>query len=291
MANKYLKLSEALKFVLSLSLLVALWVSNISENGVFSKFNKEQEIEFISHITPPPADAEVFFIPFEYCEAFAPYFSAKFYYQTFLHHLDAFVIASHFHIKTINGYSGIFPDGDSMLYSPYYFQFLKKYIEDNNLKNVYAYDKIHNKWITYEAYLTDLRQYKLGDPIIFSFEENARYYINGPFSLHQLSETNQTRLQLLLTELPETDLLLQVNAEPFLTPKILTEVFVNDTLVDTWTIDKDGTYTAVIPQNLVSSNEVNLLFDTSLTETISDPSQNIKLFLLTFKSLSLSEIK
>ena len=293
MANKYLKLPQTLKLTLSLSLLAALWVSNISENGIFSKFNKEQEIEFISRIAPPPADAEVFVFPFEFDENFlTPPITLtfeRFHSQTFLHHIDAFVIASHFRIKTINGHSGVFPNGWDMSFPAYYFQFLKKYIEDNNLKNVYVYDKIHNKWMTYKAYLTDLRQYKLGDTVTFGFNQNARYYLNGPFSFNQLSETNQTRLQLLLTELPETDLLLQVNAEPFLNQKILTEVFVNNTLVDTWIIDKYGTYTAVIPKYLLQSKDVRLLFDTSKTIDINNSTTHDNLFILKFHNLSLSE--
>ena len=77
-----------------------LWVSNISTGDMYA-WNYETDMELLNRVPAPPEQAEVIAI----CDSGADYQDA------YLNQLDAWMIADHYHIKTVNGYSGMFPPG------------------------------------------------------------------------------------------------------------------------------------------------------------------------------------
>ena len=66
--------------------------------------------------------------------------------------LDAVEIANRYGIKTINGYSGQFPpgwgqwDGIYDIYSDSYEEYVRQWILEYDLENVYVYDRGTNAW-------------------------------------------------------------------------------------------------------------------------------------------------
>ncbi len=75
-----------------------LWISNISLGGMYA-WNYETDLELLNSICAPPEHAEVMAI----CDSGAEY------QEPYLNQLDAWMIADYYHIKTVNGYSGMFP--------------------------------------------------------------------------------------------------------------------------------------------------------------------------------------
>lgn len=79
---------------------LVLWVSNIS-TGTMGDWDYTVDQEMLSRIPAPPEQAEVMAI----CDSGAEY------QEPYLNQLDAWMIADYYHIKTVNGYSGMFPPG------------------------------------------------------------------------------------------------------------------------------------------------------------------------------------
>ncbi len=120
---------------------VLLFASNIYGSGVSAHWNAKDESNFIENVRKPPKDCEVFYITDSSDGAEAPY----------LYQLDAFEIAAKFNLKTINGYSGIFPENWQGIWevgSADYEENIFSWIKDHHLTNVYAYDKSMNTWET-----------------------------------------------------------------------------------------------------------------------------------------------
>lgn len=144
MANRYIKFGEQVKtaVVSGISVLI-IFVSNINTIGVPSAWNYQEEYSFISKLAEPPMDAEVFYI-IDTDDTKDP---------EYIYQLDAFEIATWYSIKTINGYSGQFPQnwwGIWDIGSRGYENSVFEWIENYSLKNVYAYDRATNKWIPSE---------------------------------------------------------------------------------------------------------------------------------------------
>lgn len=77
-----------------------LWVSNISTGGMYA-WNYETDLELLNSVSAPPEQVEVMAV----CDSGADYQDA------YLNQLDAWMIADYYHIKTVNGYSGMYPPG------------------------------------------------------------------------------------------------------------------------------------------------------------------------------------
>lgn len=141
-ANKYIK-TRAGTVIFSTIAIIMLFVSNINTIGVSSYWNQPDESLFISSVSKPPEDAEIFYI----------IDSADTKDSACIYQLDAFEIATWYSLKTINGYSGQIPSDWKGIWdvsSEYYEKSIAGWIEKYNLTNVYAYDRALNVWIPSE---------------------------------------------------------------------------------------------------------------------------------------------
>ena len=109
-------------------LVLMAFIANIHIGGVSASWSMNKSSAFINSISAPPDNCKVFYIinPAEPSRG-EPWIQ-----------LDAWQIADRFNIKTINGYSGVFPKGWGNV---------SDWIVSNGLKNIYAYDETNNIWI------------------------------------------------------------------------------------------------------------------------------------------------
>ncbi|MBR6089663.1 MAG: hypothetical protein IKP86_07005, partial [Anaerolineaceae bacterium] len=149
-ADRYLKSQKSGNLLLSVFALLMIFVSNIDRQGVFSKWDCFQESRFMYNVPVPPDDAEILYI----IDTLGTEYSCTDY------QVDAFEIADRLGLKTINGYSGQFPEGwlrlwdiQTDFYEPEVFDWIEKY----HLEHVYAYDRGTNTWISvkdrYKVYM------------------------------------------------------------------------------------------------------------------------------------------
>lgn len=123
--------------------ILLVFVSNINKAGVSTSWNDYSELAFIENIAKKPEDAKSFYI----------IDSAKTGDPGYIYQLDAFEIANHLNLKTINGYSGQSPedwDGIWDVCSSEYESAVFDWVDKNQLENVYAYDRAENVWIPIE---------------------------------------------------------------------------------------------------------------------------------------------
>lgn len=142
-ANKYISIKGKGTFACAVCAVALIFISNINTTGVSQSWNFTDEWNFITSVSEPPEDAESFYIIDTANTGDAPY----------IYQLDAYEIANYYSIKTINGYSGHSPrewDGIWEVCSRGYESAVFAWIEKYNLKNVYAYDRAINTWISYE---------------------------------------------------------------------------------------------------------------------------------------------
>ena len=133
----------------ALILLALAFVANIHIGGVSSSWGRSEALKFISQVTPPPDDCSVFYIvnPTRNTTPWAI-------------QLDAYQIADHFGINTINGYSGNTPTGWGNIWEvcgdrTEYEKAVLEWIVSNNLENVYAYDEGNNSWMKFDPPVRD----------------------------------------------------------------------------------------------------------------------------------------
>lgn len=140
-ANKYLETKGHTKgIIISFIVIVFLFVSNINNVGVDQRWNYQDEYSFITSVSAPPEDAEIFYIIDTAATGDAAY----------IYQLDAYEIATWYSLKTINGYSGQLPPdwgGIWDICSENYENNIFAWIEKYSLTNVYAYDRATNTWI------------------------------------------------------------------------------------------------------------------------------------------------
>lgn len=120
-------------------LIVILFVSNIQKSGVSSSWNRHESIDYIKSVPEPPSDCEVFYLSNSSQNKGIP-----------LIQLDAYQISDYYGIPTINGYSGLDPvgwDGIWDINGDRYYAEVSKWINSNNLKNVYCFDDTAKVWI------------------------------------------------------------------------------------------------------------------------------------------------
>lgn len=145
LANKYLLFDRKhLQGFVCVSAIVLVFLSNINRTGVSQSWNYPDELKFVSSVSAPPEEVECFYIidSIDSEQKNGLFSNVK-------RQVDAFEIATVHSLKTINGYSGQFPDGwDGInnIYSKRYENNVFWWIDDNNIKNVYAYDIATDKW-------------------------------------------------------------------------------------------------------------------------------------------------
>lgn len=132
-----------------LIILFMLFVSNVDINGVGQGWDEKEELKFITSVTPPPQDADTFYI-IDTAQTQDP---------EYIYQLDAFEIATWYHLKTLNGYSGQFPPGWWGLWNPCtdaYENNVLKWIDNCDTQSVYAYDRASNTWIPFQQRLENI---------------------------------------------------------------------------------------------------------------------------------------
>ena len=126
-------------------LFIALFISNMRVDGVIydGRWRTDLEIDFLKNVALPPADCKAFYI----CDSGSKSLSAPSY------QLTAYEIANHFGIKTVNGYSGVFPKGWNLwdIKDKVYVSNVYSWIKQNDLKDVYGYDRYTNTWTRFDV--------------------------------------------------------------------------------------------------------------------------------------------
>lgn len=176
MANKCFD-SRDINNLISVGICLLLFVSNINECGVTSGWSEKEEIDFINNVETPPANIEAFYIVDSDNTCDAPY----------IYQLDSFEIANKFSIKTINGYSGQFPEkwgGIWEVCSKSYETCIYDWVYRYNLQNVYAYDRARNDWIPLETRQKDWQYDDVFSPVDdkFSISTGLEDWNQGEFA-------------------------------------------------------------------------------------------------------------
>ncbi|GHU64152.1 hypothetical protein AGMMS49983_09280 [Clostridia bacterium] len=107
--------------------------------GVYANWTSAQFGEFVNSVPTPPADCEVMYVKLSPMpDAVEPNWRLS---------LDAWQIAAHYDLKTINGYSGQVPPGwITDITSTNYEQSVANWVAENNLVHVYAYNLVTQQW-------------------------------------------------------------------------------------------------------------------------------------------------
>lgn len=156
-ADQYLSIQSKGRAV-SVVLTALVFASNVNASGVFSMWSAGEEFSFINGVSSPPENAESFYIIDSQKEGDAAY----------IYQLDAFEIATYYSLKTINGYSGQFPNGWDGIWdvcSNNYESMVYEWIDTNKLANVFSYDRAKNTWMSYEE-----RKALCMDPFFWPFK-------------------------------------------------------------------------------------------------------------------------
>jgi hypothetical protein len=137
--SKNIKLKNLLVCVLCLFLFL-----EHQNSAQITRWNKSACREILKNITPPPDDCGYFALvdrritrahEKEKEDAFKD------------SNLDAFMIATFFNLKTINGYSGFDPNGWTQPFDDEEGRTgLREWIDRYGLRNVYIYDVVENRW-------------------------------------------------------------------------------------------------------------------------------------------------
>lgn len=141
-ADQYFRIRYK-KFPLSAVFAVLIFVSNIHTGNLMSGWSAGEELAFIKTVSVPPEDAKIFYLIDSEKQDDAAY----------IYQMDAFEIAMYHSRKTINGYSGQSPNGWDGIWdvcSDAYEGMVHEWVHTYDLKNVYAYDRAANKWISFE---------------------------------------------------------------------------------------------------------------------------------------------
>lgn len=121
---------------------VLLYLSNIRTDAAVAVWHEEEQLNFLCEVPNPPED----------CKAFFVINSAEADREWLYDHLDAMEIAAYYSLPTLNGYSGVFPEGYAMfdLGDENYLTLVDHWIQTHDLQDIYAYDLSQHSWIRYE---------------------------------------------------------------------------------------------------------------------------------------------
>ena len=136
--------SSYIKGIILSFLLILLWISNITNKGIYSEWNSTEAKSFLFSVSEPPKKCESFYIIADERQNLDPP----------EYNLHAFEIANNYKIKTINGYSGNHPDNWEGVMSPLNKEYeISVYVWAtlNKLKNVCKYDMKDNEWSLVET--------------------------------------------------------------------------------------------------------------------------------------------
>ena len=139
------KHTKRINFILIL-LIFILIAENTQSIGVRSKWSTEDYYNIESTISAPPESCKIFFI---IDSGITPKYKESYSYP-----LEAFMIATKYNLRTLNGYSGQTPQHWDLfnVRTPYYMNNLKYWIKINNLydEEIYVYDLETYEWSIFE---------------------------------------------------------------------------------------------------------------------------------------------
>jgi len=142
--------SKYIRYIIMCSLLAITIFLNNQNSIKITSWTKSQINKYLEKVSLPPKDCEAFLLVNNTTNI------------NFIHQLDAWSIANHFNIKTINGYSGQFPKSWLPIWN---MEINKNYcdlalwINKYNLNNIYLYDYINNNWIKYSEHVLEELMY------------------------------------------------------------------------------------------------------------------------------------
>ena len=131
---------EYKKYIFSMSIICfLLFISNINVIGINSVWTKSDEVAFLNSIPNPPKNSKIFYV-----KNFAKDRNLTHWVMA---NIDAHEIAYKYNLKTINGYSGVNPQGYKIDFYDYEGLILYNWIALNNLQNdIYFYDLQNKFW-------------------------------------------------------------------------------------------------------------------------------------------------
>lgn len=235
-------------------LMAILFIENMT-NLSLGAWNSSDRINFLKDIPVPPEDCEIMYVlPNEATQA-----------SWWVDQLDAWEIANKYDLKTVNGYSGQFPDEWELWeeFTAQYITNVDQWCRSNGINSgVYAFNKTEGIWVSY----TDMTQYTLGNEIYFdgTSADAHRYFIEGMSGTEDgfaWTLGNQTRFFATISTQTESDLLLQVNLRMiFNAPQRLIVTHEDQVLFDESIESVDNPITIHIPAEYVQDQVVDLIF-------------------------------
>ena len=145
--GEYILAKKKIRFrcLAGIILFIALFISSMRVDGVYydKMWRTDLEVDFLKNVTVPPAACKTFYI----------YDSGDKKIPAYSYQLTAYEIANHFDIKTVNGYSGSTPPGWKLwdIKDKQYTSNVYSWIKENDLRNVYGYDKHTNTWAKFST--------------------------------------------------------------------------------------------------------------------------------------------
>ena len=134
---------EQVRYRLGIGLLVVLlFMSNVHLSGVRTAWNREDSRAYVNSVVQPPEDCESFYIV-----------NSNLNWPDVFVQLNACQISDRFGLPTINGYSGVFPEGWSGIDdidSESYEKSVRDWISKNGIDNIYAFVESENQWVKAE---------------------------------------------------------------------------------------------------------------------------------------------
>lgn len=209
--------------------LLLLFLLNIRTEGASSSFDAEKKMDRLANVAVPPKDCEVcYLLPDEEnkrLEAFAQ--------------LDMYMIADHFKLFTINGYTGVIPEECRDIYRLYnegYESAVAKWITNHSLKNVYSYDTSKNIWTKFDVK-------EIADPCFCAVDREIPDLIYGLWDMDPSGNFSWTKQDFEVTlrdeHITKNGLLLKVhtyNTSEYLAQQPDSDldysIYVNDELID-----------------------------------------------------------
>lgn len=242
------KISNNFSYAMIFIILTTFIFIDNQTNEKNTNWTKSYIYNYLDKVSSPPEDCESFLLINNPNEHYGYY------------HLDAWSIANKYNIKTINGYSGQFPDdwsymfymGENKNYSE-----VSKWINKHNLKNVYLYDYNNNIWTNYSYnYILNnsLQEYFIGENI--SLKNNRSIYQASGWSSSEewgtWTEGEETVLAMKINS--NSDLILIMNIL-FLFNHNPVDVYILDTLIGSFNFNI-GENKIIIPKEHYDDNKL-----------------------------------
>ncbi len=171
-------------------LCVLMFAENMARLSPGYRISRRECLAMLAHAQPPPEDARVFYIKAPDCD----YIIA---------HMEAFVLAQHFGLETVNGHSGLLPKSWPLddVHSPAYEKNLLVWLKGELPKGLYAYDRPSGQWQDASA-LADLLDYREGEDLVAAHTFSS-YDMGGWSGLEPWGAWTEGKLSSLLFSLPE----------------------------------------------------------------------------------------